>query len=176
MGWEKGSREASKQVFTYSEYYSSSWVCPSSQPRGHWAQSWLLGCPWESSGQESTFDAGDVGSIPGLGTKIPHVSGQRSLQAATAEPMNSGDHAPLPEEPVCFNKDPMQPKNQIAAWLLCNGVKIQTQDTKQIRTSNTQCNEPLWGIGCIYRPRPVVKNPPANAGDVKRHTWVRSLG
>ena len=31
-------------------------------------------------------NAGDVGSIPGRGTKIPHAAGQLSLCAATTEP------------------------------------------------------------------------------------------
>ena len=117
-------------------------------------------------------DAGDVGSILSRGMKIPCVLGQRSLRAATAEPTHSGDRAPLREKPARHNEDPVQPKSKIATWLLCDGLKIRTHDAEQIRTSSTQHNEPLWGIGCIYRRRPVVKNPPANAGDVKRHTWV----
>ena len=35
-------------------------------------------------------NAGDAGSIPGLGTKIPHAVGQLSPCATTAEPMHSG--------------------------------------------------------------------------------------
>ena len=31
-------------------------------------------------------NSGDVGSIPGQGTKIPHTTGQLSLHAATTEP------------------------------------------------------------------------------------------
>ena len=31
------------------------------------------------------YDAGDVGSIPGQGTKIPHAAGQLSLHATTTE-------------------------------------------------------------------------------------------
>ena len=34
-------------------------------------------------------NAGDVGSIPGWGTKIPHAWGQLSLWAATTGPMRS---------------------------------------------------------------------------------------
>ena len=34
-------------------------------------------------------NAGDVGSIPGWGTKIPHAWGQLSLWAVTTEPMRS---------------------------------------------------------------------------------------
>ena len=30
--------------------------------------------------------AGDAGSIPGQGTKIPHAAGQLSLRATTTEP------------------------------------------------------------------------------------------
>ena len=32
-------------------------------------------------------NAGDTGSIPGWGTKIPHAAGQLSLRAATTEPV-----------------------------------------------------------------------------------------
>ena len=34
----------------------------------------------------SNAGAGDGGSIPGRGTKIPHAAGQLSLRAATTEP------------------------------------------------------------------------------------------
>ena len=38
--------------------------------------------------------AGDVGSIPGLGTKIPCAAGQLSPSSATTEPARSGAHVP----------------------------------------------------------------------------------
>ena len=38
--------------------------------------------------------AGDAGSIPGWGTKIPHTAGQLSPQIATTEPARSGTCAP----------------------------------------------------------------------------------
>ena len=41
--------------------------------------------------------AGDMGSIPDQGTKIPHTSGQLSPGTQLAKP-------------VCHNKDPAQPK------------------------------------------------------------------
>ena len=34
-------------------------------------------------------NAGDSGSIPGLGTKIPHATRQLSLHTATTEPVSS---------------------------------------------------------------------------------------
>ena len=34
-------------------------------------------------------NAGDVGSIPGWGTKIPHASGQISLSTATTDPCST---------------------------------------------------------------------------------------
>ena len=39
-------------------------------------------------------NAGDVGSIPGQGTKIPHAAGQLSPCTATTEPTRFGAHAP----------------------------------------------------------------------------------
>ena len=58
--------------------------------------------------------AGDVGSIPGQGTKIPHAAGQLSPRIATTEPMCSGARRPqlkrspraTTEDPTCHNKDP----------------------------------------------------------------------
>ena len=42
-------------------------------------------------------NAGDEGSIPGQGTKIPHASGQLSLHATIGEPAH-------------LNEDPARPK------------------------------------------------------------------
>ena len=44
-----------------------------------------LGLPWESSSYESPCNAGDLGSIPGRGTKIPQAAEQLSPSATTAE-------------------------------------------------------------------------------------------
>ena len=49
-------------------------------------------------------NAGDVGSIPGWGTKIPRAAGQLSLCATTRE--KPACHV----EPTHHNKDLMQPK------------------------------------------------------------------
>ena len=43
--------------------------------------------PWWSSGKESPYNAGDAGSIPGQGTKIPHAVGQLSPRTTTTELM-----------------------------------------------------------------------------------------
>ena len=68
-------------------------------------------------------NAGDVGSIPGRGTKIPHAAGQlsshttttellhlieRSLVPQTTEPTRFGTCAPQleREKPACHNKEP----------------------------------------------------------------------
>ena len=45
-------------------------------------------------------NAGDMGSIPGRGTKIPHATGQ--LSSCTLEP------ACRNEDPMCHKQDPMQ--------------------------------------------------------------------
>ena len=42
-------------------------------------------------------NAGNTGSIPGQGTKIPHAAGQLNPRAAT-------------KDPACNNEDPTQPK------------------------------------------------------------------
>ena len=41
-----------------------------------------------------TSNAGDLGSIPGRGTKIPHASGQLSPSATTTEAHMPRAHAP----------------------------------------------------------------------------------
>ena len=49
-------------------------------------------------------NAGDAGSIPGWGTKIPHAAGQLSPCATTRE------KPAWDVEPTHHNKDPTQPK------------------------------------------------------------------
>ena len=39
-------------------------------------------------------NAGDVGLIPGWGTKIPHAAGQLSPRTTTTEPLHSEAHVP----------------------------------------------------------------------------------
>ena len=64
-------------------------------------------------------NAGDMGLIPGPGTKFPHATGQLSPCGTTTEPMHSGAHmlwSPRAttrekptrqnEEPACRNEDP----------------------------------------------------------------------
>ena len=46
-------------------------------------------------------NAGDAGSIPGRGTRIPHAVGQLSLHATTTEPTCSGAGAPQLEKSLC---------------------------------------------------------------------------
>ena len=48
-------------------------------------------------------NAGDVGLIPGWGTKIPHAAGQLSPHAATTELARLNERARVPQttEPTC---------------------------------------------------------------------------
>ena len=56
-------------------------------------------------------NAGDAGSIPHRGTKIPHATGQLRLHAATTEPVHHNyrahvlfsPRATTREKPVCCN-------------------------------------------------------------------------
>ena len=54
--------------------------------------------PWDFPGgpvvKNLPSNAGDVGSIPGQGTKIPHAIGQLSPRAATTDPAHSGARLP----------------------------------------------------------------------------------
>ena len=56
-----------------------------------------------------SFNAGDTGSIPGQGTKIPHAVGQLSPSAATTEPTRHSYRAytTTREKPVHCNEEPM---------------------------------------------------------------------
>ena len=63
--------------------------------------------------KNQSCNSGDIGSIPGWGTKIPHAMEQLSLPAATTEPRCSGTHVTQLESPcvetkdaTCCNKDP----------------------------------------------------------------------
>ena len=51
-------------------------------------------------------NAGDWGSVPGQGTKIPHASGQISLCASTTEPTLSGTCLLKLEKAHSRNEDP----------------------------------------------------------------------
>ena len=51
-------------------------------------------------------NAGDVGSIPGQGTKIPHAEKQPSLSNATTEPSRSRAHGSQLGDPSATMKDP----------------------------------------------------------------------
>ena len=67
-------------------------------------------------------NAGDAGSIPGPGTKIPHAAGQLRPRATTTEPEHSGAHVPQlalekptrhnKEEPTCHNEDTVQERER----------------------------------------------------------------
>ena len=48
-------------------------------------------------------NAGDAGSIPGRGTKIPHAAGQLSPCTTTTEPVCHKLQSPPALEPVCCN-------------------------------------------------------------------------
>ena len=48
-------------------------------------------------------NAGDVGSVSGQGTKIPHAAGQESLRAAGAALEHSGARDLQQEKPACCN-------------------------------------------------------------------------
>ena len=56
--------------------------------------------------KNSPCNAGDVGSIPGQGTKIPHAKKQPSLSNAATEPSRSRAHGSQLEGPSATMKDP----------------------------------------------------------------------
>ena len=63
--------------------------------------------------------AGDAGSIPGWGTKIPHATGQLSLQTATTKPAHSGARVPqLERSPRAATREARAPQQKDPAC--CN--------------------------------------------------------
>ena len=52
----------------------------------------FMGIPGGPVAKNPSSNAGDVGSIPGQGTKIPHAAGQLSPRATTTEPVHSRAH------------------------------------------------------------------------------------
>ena len=67
------------------------------------------------------FNAGDVGSVPGQGTKIPHAAGQLSLHVTTREPIGHN------EDPVQQNKkSSLLPSMMLLGWggMPCGMKKI----------------------------------------------------
>ena len=90
----------------------------------HLMKQYIGGLPWWSSGKESPSNAGDPGSIPGRGTKIPHATEQLSSHATTTELacLNEREKtrtsqlerhpraAATREKPTRHNEDPTQPK------------------------------------------------------------------
>ena len=69
-----------------------------------------IGVPWWLSGKESACHAGDMGSIPGQGTKIPRALGR--LSPCT----------PTREAPVRLSGDPVQPKKYRVGYLFMPGI------------------------------------------------------
>ena len=56
-------------------------------------------------------NAGDTGSIPGQGTKVPHAMRQlESLHAATTEPLEAQEPLSCDKVPAHHNRDPAQSK------------------------------------------------------------------
>ena len=65
------------------------------------------------------FNAGDAGSIPGQGTKIPDAAGQLSPHATTRE------------KPIHLREDPVQPKKEIQDFELVKSNIIQVESRGQ---------------------------------------------
>ena len=64
--------------------------------------------PWDFPGgpvvKNLPCNAGDAGSIPGWGTKIPHTAEQLSLSTATTEPEHPGACMPQTRASVQHNE------------------------------------------------------------------------
>ena len=67
-------------------------------------------------------NAGEAGSIPGRGTKIPHAAGQLSPRAATTEPAHPAAHAPQ-LEPAGHNERSCMPGRSYVRQLRPDAAK-----------------------------------------------------
>ena len=63
----------------------------------------LFCLPWWSSSKNPPYKAGDAGSIPGQGAKIPHATGQLSPRATTTELACRKLQSPRALEPARHN-------------------------------------------------------------------------
>jgi len=91
-------------------------------------------------------NAGDVGSISGQGTKIPHAAGQWSLWAASAELEHSGACDLQPEKSVCRNQrnTPMH-RSEDLTQLSCSVVSDSLQP-HGLQHARPLCPSPTSGI------------------------------
>ena len=64
---------------------------------------WSTGFPHGPVGKNSPSNSGDLGSIHGWGTKMPHDTGQLSLRVTTTEPRSSGVPASQRERSLRYN-------------------------------------------------------------------------
>ena len=70
----------------------------------------FFGVQWSKN---QPCNAGDVGSIPGWGTKIPHAAEQLSLHSTTREHACHEERARRhSDDPVCHREDLTQPEKQ----------------------------------------------------------------
>ena len=123
-------------------------------------------------------NAGDAGSIPGQGTKIPHATGQLSLRAATTEPVHSGAHTPQLEslhvattEPVRSRARTPQPERSPRASMKipCAATKTQSSRIKQTnKQKKTKTNE-VVGNYSQAEVQQMTLLPPASCSFPSRH-------
>ena len=72
------------------------------------------------------YNAGDVGSIPGRGTEIPHAMGQLSSCTSTKEPVCRKLQSLPTLEPMCHNYRAHVP------WILCTTTKEEKTHMQQL--------------------------------------------
>ena len=88
-------------VFTAAVFIiANTWKQPKCPSTDEWIKKmWYRDFPGGPVVKNPPCNAGDVGSIPGRRTKIPHAAGQLSLRATTTEPTCSGTCTPQLQSP-----------------------------------------------------------------------------
>ena len=92
----------------YSEYTKTSYNLKKNtqKKKKNLIKNWARDFPGGPVVKNLPSNAGDTGSIPGRGTKIPHAAGQLSPHAATTEPTCCGAHTPQLESPYATTRVP----------------------------------------------------------------------
>ena len=75
--------------------------------------------------------AGNVGSIPGQGTKTPHAMGQISPDTAITEPTCSGAHTPTAKNPSTTTKTRNSRINKLYIYIFFNDKILKSTASKR---------------------------------------------
>ena len=91
-------------------------------------------------------NAGDAGSIPGQGTKIPHAAGKLSPSTATTEPMRLNYRACVPQTCSGARAPQLERSPHAARKIPHTATKIQRSQNKFFKKNGLQMDEKVLNI------------------------------